>query len=278
MKVKVHFSTFVFGLLLIFLGFVKELFSIFLVVCVHETGHVLAAKKLKVEVLEVNIYPFGGVAFLDPTVFIRPDLEILIALAGPFFNIFFAFLSELFFQIFDIRLDYFIKANLIMAFFNLLPGLPLDGGRILKSFLSYFLSLRSAILVSTYGTYFISFSLLWVSFKDISQVSRNALYTFLAVLLVIAANKERNMSAFLQMRNLYRKKVEFYKKGTMAVHHLAVSEKAKLKDIIKNFMPSKYHVIIILDSNLREKYRMTESEFFEKALEYGLNSCIGDIL
>ncbi|MGB9780086.1 M50 family metallopeptidase [Caldanaerobacter sp.] len=278
MRIKVHFSTLLFGILLIFFGFSKEFFCIAVVLGLHEAGHILAAKRLKVEVLELDIYPFGGVAFLDPSIFIRPDLEILIALAGPFSNIFFAFLSELISQIFHLEMEHFVKANLMMAFFNLLPGLPLDGGRAFKSFLSCFLNFRTAVFIAVYSSYLISFALLWFFFSDIDHLEKSIFYLFLAIFLVIAANKEKNMTAFSQMRNLYRKKMEFQKKGLMSVYHVAAYEKMMLKDVIKGFMPSKYHVIIILDENLREKYRMTEAEFFEKALEYGLNSYIGDIV
>jgi stage IV sporulation protein FB len=278
MRIKIHFSTFLFGILLIFFGFAEEFFSIAFVLCLHEAGHILAAKRLKVEVLEVNVYPFGGVASLDPSIFIRPDLEILIALAGPFSNIFFAFLSEVISQIFHLEMEYFIKANLMMAFFNLLPALPLDGGRAFKSVLSYFLNFRTAVFIGVYSSYLISFALLWFFFRDVNHLERSIFYLFLAIFLIIAVNKEKNMMAFSQMRNLYRKKLELQKKGLMSVYHVAVYEKMTLKDVIKGFMPSKYHVIIILDDNLREKYRMTEAEFFEKALEYGLNISIGETI
>lgn len=95
-QVRIHFSTFAFALLLIAAGFVKELIAIFVTVFVHEGGHIYIAKKLKVEVLQVNIYPFGGIALLDSVVFIRPDLEVLVALAGPMSNIFLRFLVNLF--------------------------------------------------------------------------------------------------------------------------------------------------------------------------------------
>jgi stage IV sporulation protein FB len=98
------------------------------------------------------------------------------------------------------------------------------------------------------------------------------------VLLVVAANKEKKASAFLQMRDLFRKKAEFYKKGLMGVHHIAVLEKETIVNVIKSFIPAKYHVIIILDDKFREKYRITETQLFEYAVEHGLYLPIGEII
>ncbi|HHW56910.1 MAG TPA: peptidase [Clostridia bacterium] len=276
-EVKVHFSTFIFVFLLITAGFIKELIAIFTTVFVHEWGHIYAARKLKVEVLQLSIYPFGGIALLDSVVFIRPDLEILVALAGPMSNIFFAFLGELISQLLRVDMDYFVKANILMAFFNLLPGIPLDGGRVLKSVLSYFVNLKIAIQVGVFSSYLISGIMLYIVFKGIFLWKLNIVYVFLAMLLIIAANKEKKTSAFLRMRDLFRKKAEFYKKGLMGVHHIVVLEKEPVANVIKNFIPYKYHVIIILDEKFREKYRITETELFEFVTDHGLYSSIGDI-
>lgn len=277
-EVKIHFSTFVFALLFIAAGFTKELIAIFVTVFIHELGHIYIAKKLKVEVLQVNIYPFGGIALLDSIVFIRPDLEVLTALAGPMSNIFFAFFGEFISQILQLDIEYFIKANIAMAFFNLLPGLPLDGGRVLKSVLSYFISLRKAISIAIFSSYAISLIMLYYLLKDIFNWKLNIVYAFLSVLLVVAANKEKKAAAFLQMRDLFRKKAEFYKKGLMSVHQIAVLEQETIANVIKSFIPAKYHVIIILDDKFREKYRITETQLFEYASEHGLYLSIGEII
>lgn len=277
-KVNINPFTWIFAVLLIFAGYFLELSAIMLTVLVHELSHIYAAKKVKIEVLQIDIFPFGGTIVLDSIAFIRPDLEILIAFAGPMSNIFFSFFLVLVSQLTGIDMNYLIKINLGMAAFNLLPGLPLDGGRIVKSILSCFIGFNNAVTATVFSSYTISFFMLYYSISTIYRENINFISTIFAVLLIIAAKKEKNKAAFLHLRDAAYKKAEFYKRGIMNVNHIAVLEKEELKKIINCFIPMKYHVIIVLDRDLREKFRVTETQLFDYAVQKGLNSHIGDII
>jgi len=276
-KVNINFFTWVFLFFFVVTGYFKEMFFIILTVLIHELSHIYAAKKVGIDVLQLDIYPFGGTAILDSIVFIRPDLEIIIALSGPISNIFFSFLIIFISQLMNINLEYLIKFNVIMAAFNLLPGLPLDGGRVLKSILAHFIGFYKAVLITVYSSYFIGIIILYYSIlyniNDIKYI-----YSIFGIILIIAAKKEINKSKFLHIRNLLYKKSEFHKKGSMTVNTIAVLETEKIHKIINNFIPGKYHVIIIVDKDLKEKLRINETELFEYAIKDGLNSTIGDIL
>lgn len=277
-KININPFTWIFVILLIVTGYPAELAAILLTVLVHEFGHVYAAKKFNIEVLQIDIFPFGGIAVLDSIVFVRPDIEILIALAGPLSNIFFAFFIMLISQLTDINMDYLIKMNAGMAAFNLLPGLPLDGGRVVKGILSCFIGFNKAVRATIFTSYVISSLMLYYSINTIFKEDINFVSAILAVLLIIAAKKEKSKVAFLHLRDAAYKKAEFYKRGMMSVSHIAVLEKEELKNIINNFVPMKYHIIIILDKNLREKLYITETQLFDYAVKNGLNSRIGDII
>ncbi len=123
------------------LGFATTIiffFSIFL----HELAHSLVAKYKDLEVVEIFLHPFGGLArFRFPPQ--TPGAEFWIAIVGPAasFLISFFFLLLIFFSR-SIRSDVFSLLffllffwNLLLAIFNLFPGYPLDGGRVLRAFL-----------------------------------------------------------------------------------------------------------------------------------------------
>lgn len=112
--------------------------SIFL----HELAHVHAARREGVDVLEIVLYPFGGLARLrhePPT----PRAEFRIAVAGPSasFLIALAFLgllaisNRLGTDVFSYLALTLCLLNFLLAVLNIFPGYPLDGGRILRAYL-----------------------------------------------------------------------------------------------------------------------------------------------
>ena len=117
------------------LGVLGQVLIIFGLVLYHETAHVLAARRYGIKVREVELLPFGGVARLEQMLEAKPSVEIRVALAGPLSNFFLFLISLLLFpQIANSPWGkLFLQANLTLAFFNLLPAFPLDGGRIFRS-------------------------------------------------------------------------------------------------------------------------------------------------
>ena len=83
-------------------------------------------------VQSIQMLPFGGVAVIEDGGKLTAYREIVISLAGPLQNILMVGIVLLLsrFQLGDpLFLDYIIQANLLIALFNLLPVLPLDGER-----------------------------------------------------------------------------------------------------------------------------------------------------
>ncbi len=126
--------------------------ALFACVLLHEFGHCLTARAYGLRTRDITLYPIGGVARLEG-LGRRPAEELFIALAGPAVNVALAFLLTLAFLPFG--MDVIPKAleedtpgnlagffvlmlllgNLMLAFFNLLPAFPMDGGRVLRSLL-----------------------------------------------------------------------------------------------------------------------------------------------
>ncbi|HEX8872030.1 MAG TPA: site-2 protease family protein [Candidatus Acidoferrum sp.] len=104
----------------------------------HELAHSVVAQHYKIKVLSITLFLFGGLARIarEPAAAIQ---EFNIAIAGPLAS---AFLSGTFFlltmifpysQIIGALANYLGWTNLYLAVFNLLPGFPLDGGRIFRA-------------------------------------------------------------------------------------------------------------------------------------------------
>ena len=107
----------------------------------HELGHAVVARRNDIEVLGITLWLFGGVAQL------RSDArtagaELRIALAGPAMSLVVGALSLAAAvglrsvgvpEIYVVALGWLGLVNVVLAVFNLLPGAPLDGGRVLAA-------------------------------------------------------------------------------------------------------------------------------------------------
>src|SRR5690554_5921977 len=154
-------SAFLFGCILIVLAFLSVL--------AHEMGHAMVARERGVQVLDVTLSPIAGVARVEQASSSWKD-ELFIALAGPAANlaIFMLLLpwvmliavvsgpESLFAagdRFRDLDLTTMVAAlavlNLAMMLFNLLPAFPLDGGRLLRAFLSIHTSRRQATTIAS---------------------------------------------------------------------------------------------------------------------------------
>jgi len=121
------------------LGVVTTL-GLFLSVFGHELSHALVGRMEGIEIEEIVLHPFGGLARLK-TQPENPKAEFRIAVAGPAASFIFSLVAFggmiLTFSLqfnFGTAFFFFIGAgNLLLAVFNLFPGYPLDGGRVLRA-------------------------------------------------------------------------------------------------------------------------------------------------
>jgi Zn-dependent protease/CBS domain-containing protein len=115
-------------------------FAVAFAFCVlaHELGHTAVSLALGSPVRRIVIFLLGGVSEIerDPR---RPRDEFLIAVAGPVVSILIAAITGLGYEALPhgtlsaVFVGLLFWSNLIVAVFNLLPGLPLDGGRLLRA-------------------------------------------------------------------------------------------------------------------------------------------------
>ncbi|WP_405832510.1 site-2 protease family protein [Streptomyces sp. NBC_01176] len=126
------------------LGALRYLVSLFFAVAfyasvlVHELAHTVAALRFKLPVRRIQLQFFGGVSEIEKEAE-TPGREFVLAFVGPLLSL---VLSGLFYlamlavepgTVPGVLLAGLMISNLIVAAFNLLPGLPLDGGRMLRA-------------------------------------------------------------------------------------------------------------------------------------------------
>ncbi len=160
-KIKVHFSTLlIIGLVgwsasTFFLSLVPEAsfpevllvgvisgFIILISILIHELAHSLVAQRYNLNVIEIELYLFGGVSKIEESPR-TPRSEMIIAGVGPLssliIGVIFLAVSFLNFVILHPWLYatvlYSGLSNILLGLFNLLPAFPMDGGRVLRAYL-----------------------------------------------------------------------------------------------------------------------------------------------
>lgn len=254
-------------------GFLREALILFTIVSLHEGAHALVARGLGLQVMEIELFPFGGVARLEEALELDPQAEKHVALAGPLFNFVLAggALALYMNQVWVSEgLLFFVRLNLILGFFNLLPALPLDGGRILRAGLAPSLGFQKATAFSLKLSRALALALLlagglllFLDYRDISLI-------FAGLFLLYAVHKENKNFMFQFVRYLVRKREDMEEKGALPAAYIVAVEDASLKEILHLFSPRKYHLILVLDRSMRVLGEVSETEIIEKVLQEGI--------
>lgn len=109
-------------------------------VLVHELAHSLVARSQGIPVRDITLFLLGGVASIEKEAS-TPRSEASLAGVGPLTSFAIGLLSGLAARVLPLPetlealLLYLAAANVILAVFNLVPGFPLDGGRVLRALL-----------------------------------------------------------------------------------------------------------------------------------------------
>lgn len=137
-------------------------------VLAHELGHSFVALRNQIPVKGITLFIFGGVAQItkEPQ---SPGVEFRIAIAGPLVSLALGlmfgglWLLDQAVPIMAAPSVYLMRINLILAFFNLIPGFPLDGGRVLRAIVWWWTKdFRKATRIASFSGQVVAFGFIGV--------------------------------------------------------------------------------------------------------------------
>lgn len=219
----------------------------FFSVLLHELAHILTAFGFGYRTTAVELFPFGGVARLDYSLFNDPWAEAVTALAGPVQSGILAVLAK----VMQNSSGYLpvcgelLRINLGLAFFNLLPLFPLDGGRVLRAFLAtaqgYTAATRRAVKLTKY-TVALGIP---VSFFLAPKTPVPFYLPFLLVFLYLAAGKENLFYAYWRQKD--RKLRMLKEKGLLPARVWLIDAKRRPGEVLPFLQGKDYHLLLLRD-------------------------------
>ena len=264
-----------------FYGRLGEALLLFGIVLWHESAHILVARVYRLPVTDIELLPFGGVTRMEALLQLNPGLEWLVAIAGPLSNGFLIFLGYGLRPYLDFDphwFDFFLQANVGMVLFNLLPALPLDGGRVLRSLLVKHRGFKdatriAALLGQALSLIIAAFGIYLVSLRQV----QGFIWLLAGAMLFQAARQEQKSASYIFMRYLTHKKQEVRLKRVLVARELVVTVETSLGEVLQQFQPPCYHLIWVLDIEGRVVGFIGEIELIAALFEHGLAHKVGSV-
>ena len=253
-------------------GYLTVYLLSFALVLLHEGCHALAARAFGFSTRQIELLPFGGVARVDGMFELNPTAEAVIAAAGPACNLILlmaALSIDRLFPLPEEQLRFFVDINLGLAALNLLPALPLDGGRILRGLLSrHFNPVRvtrgcaiSGIAVSAaLGVLF-----LWSALHGAMNLS----LLLMAVFLCFAAWREYSQAPWLFYKGITGKRVSLQQSSALPVRYLIARADMRLGDLARRFSLGYFHIVNVVDADCRRLGTLDEEQIVQALLDLG---------
>ena len=247
-------------------------------VLVHEWAHVLVSVALGMTVTEMELFPFGCAAKLECFAVSRVK-EIFVAAAGPLANM--AVACAVFFvdkYAFGIAVkDRIIASNLALAAVNMLPALPLDGGRIMRAVFASFMGYKRATKLMAVGGIFFAAVIVgtgvWAAFQD----ALNPSFFIMGFFLCLAAVKELKSAPYTLIRDFTGKRQQLDKRKTMHINRFAAMQTEPIKDIMREFEAGKYNIVTVLDKDMDVLGELNEREILGGMMQKGTHITLGSL-
>lgn len=284
MRVGVHWLFLVLLAVAMGAGYVAEALILVGSLVAHEIAHLAVAWVLGLRVEEVIITPFGGMARLDTHLEADPQAETSVALAGPFQSFFLAglmlFLSGD--QLFDQRLVRFcFEVNANLAFFNLIPALPLDGGRALRGLMAQRYGYRRVTVWMALLGRFCGIAMAGAALLVWVRTETHTLFLTPLVgglFVAFGAGEEGEAATYRSYRQFLRKREQLKESRVLSARQLVAVEGTRLAELMEHLVSRRYHVVLVVDRALRPLGTLYEAELMEAFQALGPEATVDQVL
>lgn len=251
------------------------------VVAVHELFHLFAALALHVRVKSIIVMPFGITLRLQDGYIRQPWKEAAVSLAGPGANVLMLLAADgvrCLYPWAEQSLFFFTGLNWAVLCLNLLPVLPLDGGRILKAILTHFWGFINAFNFVRKFTRIFSVLLLVLGTILLVLTRFNVTLVLVGGFLLFNTIEEQKNHEILLMREILYSKDKLRRRGAIVSKSISAMETVSARRLLRRFSYDNFYIIYVIDSSLRPVGTLTEAQVVSAIAGSHADATIGEIL
>lgn len=204
-KISIDDSLYLFILCGLLGGYIKETVILFIIVIMHEIGHVIFFRLFNIEIDKIVIYPSGGMCYVNKKINIRILYDVMINIGGILMQVVLFFVVYYLWKnrfIVDTTYKLFNMYNIGIMLFNLLPIVPLDGSKLLLNIYCKLFSFRISYLLMIITS--IIFFILFILFNILIGINSLVILLFLLYqMFLIVKNYKYILNKFYLERMIY---------------------------------------------------------------------------
>ena len=261
-------------------GYADMFFIAYASALVHECAHIIMARSLKVGITRIEIMPFGICGKLSAGFIKNPYKEIMIAAAGPMCSGILALIlcfaaSKL--PEYREYIVYGININLAIMILNLLPALPLDGGRMLKGLLSINCGAVRAYNMMVRISYVPIGGIIVVSVMLLLLNDFNMSLILIGAFLLGNLSLEQKNINIISLREILYYKDSLSRERFCPVVRMAAHSSVSAGLFLRRLGCYKYHIIDVINDDGIIIKTVTESQVISALINRSIRLTMGEI-
>lgn len=162
-------------------GLFKSFIVMYLIVFIHELGHIVMALIFKYKIVKINIYPFGGYTILDGDINTSFISELMVFFGGILFQLLFFIISKNIVDNNSYIYELIKNYNTTILIFNMIPIIPLDGAKVLNIIFNKIMPFKKAHILTIYVSYILLVILIIKEYKNLNMILISMLLLYLLI-------------------------------------------------------------------------------------------------